>query len=236
MIRVAALELPARWNDPRAALADTEALLAKAPCDLALLPELSITGYMAPDGTAPVRPFAEPVDGPTAGVVASMARAHATTIAFPLVERDGDRFYNTIVVVAPDGAVVAKYRKRHRWVVERWATRGDAPSPLFEVAGARMTACICFDLHFVEEEAADALRAADVLLFPSAWTEDEDSREPRLTALARRFDCAVVNANWGPGTPAVKGQGTSMIVSRSGDVVARVTSADATAFRIDAEV
>ena len=43
-IRVAAFELPARWNEPVPALADVERLLAEGgAADLVLLPETSLT-------------------------------------------------------------------------------------------------------------------------------------------------------------------------------------------------
>ena len=59
-----------------------------------------------------------------------------------------------------------------------------------------------------------------MLLFPSAWVEKPDSRGTLLAGLARRFDVAIVNANWGIGTPRVPGQGGSRIVGRDGEVLA----------------
>jgi predicted amidohydrolase len=83
-----------------------------------------------------------------------------------------------------------------------------------------VTVAVCFDVQFVADDAADELRVADVLLFPSAWVERPDSLGVLLPALATRFDVAVVNANWGPGTPRVPGQGGSRIVDRRGATVA----------------
>src|SRR5437868_9824447 len=101
MVRVAAIELPARWGDPRAALAEANALLARGPCDLVLLPEASLTGYVSPRGDADLRRFAEPIDGRAADDLAALARAHRTHLVGPLVERDGDRFYNAMLVFDP---------------------------------------------------------------------------------------------------------------------------------------
>jgi len=231
MIRVAALEIPARWGDPRAQVAEARALLARAPCDVALLPEASLTGYVSPRGATDLRAFAEPIDGPTAEALAAMARDHGTHVVGPIVEREGERFFNTMAVFAPSGARVARYRKRHPWYPEAWATPGEDALPAFEIAGATLTICVCFDVHFVARESDHALRAADVLLFPSAWVEEDDSRAERLSALARRFDIAIVNANWGRGTPRVPGQGASRIVDRTGTTLAISTRAPE---RIDA--
>jgi predicted amidohydrolase len=220
-LHVAVLELPARWNEPSIVLAETDHLLSSggAP-DLALLPECALTGYVSPGGDFDLGPFAEPLTGPTASALASLARAHACYLGGPLVERSGARVYNALLVFAPDGTRVAHYRKRHPWYPETWATPGDAPPPVFEVRGARVTLAVCFDAQFLAGDAARELGEADVLLFPSAWVERNDSREVLLGGLARRFDVAVVNANWGVGTPRVPGQGSSRVLGRDGEVLA----------------
>jgi len=223
-LRVAALELPARWNDPAGALAQVARLLQGGPApDLVLLPEASITGYVSPQMDFDLRPFAEPLTGPTATALAELARAHGCTLAGPLVELDGSDVYNATVVFAPDGALCARYRKRHPWYPETWATAGTEPPPVFEVRGVRVTLAVCFDVHFLADDAARELSDAQVLLFPSAWVERGDSRGAILPELARRFDVAIVNANWGPGSPRVAGQGGSRILGPDGAVLAIAT-------------
>ncbi len=220
-LRVAAFELPARWGQPARVFADIGALLEGGPkADLVLLPEACITGYVSPDLDADLRVFAEALDGPTAEALSALAKAHQTHLVGPLVLHEGDRFSNAMVAFGPDGARVATYRKRHPWYVETWATAGDAPLATFEVHGATIALAVCFDVHFLEAESARELGAADVLLFASAWVEREDSRPALLGGLARRFDLAVVNANWGHGEPRLWGQGGSRIVDRQGDLVA----------------
>lgn len=220
-LHVAVLELPARWNEPSVALAETDRLLSSAGApDLALLPECALTGYVSPGRDFDLGPFAEPLTGPTASALASLARAHGCYLGGPLVERSGAEVYNALLVFAPDGTRVAHYRKRHPWYPEAWATPGDAPPPVFEVRGARVTLAVCFDAQFLAEDAAGELGEADVLLFPSAWVERNDSRDLLLGGLARRFDVAVVNANWGVGTPRVPGQGGSRVLGRDGEVLA----------------
>ncbi|HEY6460543.1 MAG TPA: carbon-nitrogen hydrolase family protein, partial [Polyangiaceae bacterium] len=130
-LRVAALELPARWNQPSAVLADVDRLLAPEPRpQLALLPETAITGYVSPARDFDLAPFAEPLDGPTARALASLAQKHGCHLAGPLVERHGDHVYNAFAVFAPDGTRTAHYRKRHPWYPETWATPGEGPPPL----------------------------------------------------------------------------------------------------------
>jgi predicted amidohydrolase len=196
-----------------------------------LLPEASLTGYVSPRGEFDLARYAEPVDGASAQGLRALAVRHGAVVVGPLIEAGADgRVYNATVGFAPDGARVIHYRKRHPWVPERWATRGELPYPLVSIGGRKLTLAVCYDGHFVADEAGDVLREADVLLFPSAWVDDEDTRTPLLQEIAAAFDVAVVNANWGPGVVKLPGQGGSMILARGGGsllAVARDGRADA---------
>lgn len=221
VLRVTVLELPARWNDVRGALAEVDALLVGSPTDLAIVPEMALTGYVSPRGDFDLRRFGEALDGPTITASVALADKHATHLVVPLVLAEGERFYNTAIVVNGAG-IVATYRKRHPWIPEEWATEGREPPPLMCIAGHTVTLGICYDAHFLPYDAHDALVRADLLVFTSAWVDEEDSRPPLLASLARQFGLAIANANWAPGVVVVPGQGGSCIVDRHGHVLARV--------------
>lgn len=211
-MRVTALEIPARFDRVAENLALVDELLARGPTNLALLPEASLTGYVSADGDFDLGRFAEPKDGATARALAGLARKHRTRLVGPLVESGGGAFFNAMIGFDATGAEIVHYRKRHPWYPETWATPGAEPHPVFVAGGLRFAIAICFDIHFATE-----LPASDVLLFPSAWVEEEDSRPELLGALGRH----VVNANWGVGEPRVPGQGDSCILHASGEVLAR---------------
>jgi len=61
-VKVTALEIPASFDRARENLELVDALLARAPTDLALLPEASLTGYVSPQGDFDLTRFAEPRD------------------------------------------------------------------------------------------------------------------------------------------------------------------------------
>lgn len=235
-MRIALLEIPSRWGERDRGFADAQRLLSEGPSpDVVLFNELALTGYVSPDGNFDVTKFAEPLDGPTLAGARGLAATSGATVLCPLVERDGDRHYNAFAGVAPSGDVVLHYRKRHPWFPERWATAGDGPLAELTVAGARLALAICFDVHFLSDESADALSRADALLFPSAWVDlgtTRDLRAPIFDTLARSFDLVVANANWGPGAPRVGGQGTSRVVGPGGEI-ARTRSRLGVAQRLD---
>jgi predicted amidohydrolase len=218
-MKICALELPASFGDPHGRLADVRAALAaEPPADLVLLPECALTGYISEELRCDLRPFAEPLEGPTLDTYRDLARTHAIHLAGPLIEDAGGAFYNSFVVVDPQGELRAHYRKRHPWFPERWAKKGDTPYPLLSIGELRVALAICFDVHFLGSEAGDVLALADVLLFPSAWVDDDetDLRGEIFAALVRRFGLTVVNANWGPGAPRLPGQGASRVVGPAG--------------------
>ncbi|AUX43190.1 beta-alanine synthetase [Sorangium cellulosum] len=227
---VVALELPQRFGDPPAAFAEIDRLLgspAFSGADLVLLPELILTGYVSPRGDCDLRRFAEPLEGESARGLAELARRHAVALAGPLVEESRGRFYNSLLVFDRDGRRVGHYRKRHPWFPERWAAPGDLGTPVLDLLGLRVTTAICFDVHFLSDDAGDALDGADLLLFPTAWVDppgEGDARAELLPALARRHHVAVVNANWGPSRPALLGQGGSRILDAEGRLLAAAPS------------
>ncbi len=231
---VTVLELPASYGAPERVLAGVEELLARGPrTDLVLLPEAALTGYVSPRGDFDLRRFAEPPGGPTARALSALAARRGVALAAPLVLEEGGACYNAVIVHDASGKPLATYRKRHPWFPERWATPGPEGPPVFQAGGLTVTLAICFDAHFLEEEedSRRALSAADLLLFPSAWVDEEDSRTPLLSRLARTFGIAIASANWAPGVVRVPGQGDAYLMGPDGAVLAR-----AAAGRADAEV
>lgn len=217
-LSIALAQYPARYNDVPGALGWLEGQLEqhRDETDLVLLPEAAFTGYVSPRGDFDLSPLAEPLDGFTARACANIARRYQVALGVPLIERDGRRCYNSLLLFNADGARIGHWRKRHPWIPENWASPGNLGTPVIELNGVHIAAAICFDLHFIADEAAAELTAADLLLFPSAWVEEEDSRPVRLTGLAEHFRLAVANANWGAGRPRVPGQGHSMILGSDG--------------------
>jgi predicted amidohydrolase len=232
-VLVTVLELAATWGEPARVLDDIDARLAAGPAtDLVVLPEASIHGYVSPERDFDLAPFAEPIDGPTARRCAAIATLRRVHLVAPLVLRDGDAIYNAMACFDPRGDLAFVYRKRHPWIPETWATPGPSPPPVFELAGHTLTIAVCYDLHFLAEDAARELEAADLLVFPSAWVERPDSRPARLAALARRFGLHVANANWAAGAVRVPGQGGSCIIGPDGTLLVRAAPAG----RIDFEL
>lgn len=232
IVRLSVLELPARWNSVAAQVGLVKRLVEPGSTDLVLLPETTLTGYVSPELDFDLSPRAVALE---VGVrqLAELAVACGCDVVGPVIERVGGQCFNSLLGVAVDGSTWLHYRKRHPWYPETWATPGDLPFPLVHRYGLTLSAAVCFDVHFLVDEAAEVLHEADLLLFPSAWVSDGvDTREDQLLELSKTFDLTIANANWGPGSPMIPGQGGSMIVHADGRVVPMPSGAH----RLDGEL
>src|SRR5690348_14853212 len=137
-----------RWHpDPeehRAALAEGVARAAGEGVALVCLQELTLSPYFAITETPPagVEPEALP-GGPTHAFAASLASEHGIPVHASLYEAspDGGLGFNTAIVVAPDGSLLARTRKLHIPVTagyheDRYFRGGDTGYPVVAVGGA----------------------------------------------------------------------------------------------------
>ncbi len=188
--RVAAVQQ--RWHaDPdehQQALAKGIEQAAHAGAQLVCLQELTLSRYFAVDAAGPESLGVEPEQlpgGPTYEFAARMAHETGIHVHASLYERaegaDGLGF-NTAIVVAPDGALVARTRKLHIPVTEgyhedRYFRPGPAdgePYPVVALGEARLGLPTCWDQWFPEVARAYSLRGADVIVYPTAIGSEPD--------------------------------------------------------------
>jgi len=87
--------------------------------------------------------------------------------------------FNTAIVVAPDGALVARTRKVHLPVTagyyeDRYFRPGDSGFPVVDLVDARFGFPTCWDQWFPEVARSYALRGADVIVYPTAIGSEPD--------------------------------------------------------------
>jgi len=182
---------------------------------------------------------AESLDGPTCGRFSSLAAElgiHLLLGSFNERSDTDEKCRNTSVLFAPDGALVASYRKLHLFDVDVPGgvtfRESDTVEPGTEVVVAatplaRFGLSICYDLRFGELYRALRERGAEVLLVPSAFTAATGKAhwEVLLRARAIETQCwALAPAQWGRHDDGglKESHGEAMIVAPWGEVVARV--------------
>ncbi|MGE3780445.1 MAG: nitrilase-related carbon-nitrogen hydrolase, partial [Pirellulaceae bacterium] len=142
---------------------------AAAVYGLVVFPECCVTGYCF-DSKDEAWPFAETVPGPACDRLTAACRRHACFTVVGLLEKDGERLFNTAVLIGPDG-VAGKYRKVHLPYlgVDRFTTSGDQGFGVFAAGSARVGMNICYDGAFPEAARIMALDGADVICLPTNW-------------------------------------------------------------------
>ena len=181
-----------RWRaDPkehRDALARGVRIAAAEGAQLVCLQELTLSAYFAitPAGprVAGVEPEALP-GGPTYAFAAELAADTGAHVHASLYEKaaepggDDALGYNTAIVVAPDGSLLARTRKLHLPVTagyyeDRYFRPGDTGFPVVDLVDARFGFPTCWDQWFPEVARSYALLGADVIVYPTAIGSEPD--------------------------------------------------------------
>lgn len=137
-------------------------LVGNKKADLIVFPELFNTGYNFRT-RAEVAKVAETLPGgQTTEALKDFSRRKGSTVVAGLVERKGQSFYNSAVIVK-NGRYVGSYRKVHLFFNEKkFFKRGNA----FKVFG-NLGVMICFDWYFPESARSLTLKGAEVIAHPS---------------------------------------------------------------------
>ena len=204
---------------------------AAAGARFVALPE--VWTYLGPaDGN---RRHAEPIPGPTVELLAERARRHRIYLhAGSMYElRAGESLVrNTTAVLAPDGQLIATYSKIHMFDVvldgvasyEESATVAPGDELVtFDVDGVTVGLAICYDLRFPELFRILALRGADVIVLPAAFTMTTGKDHWEVLLRARAIENGVymvAPAQIGQHPPGNWCYGRSLIVDPWGTVLA----------------
>lgn len=166
-VKIAAVQTSPVFRDKAGNLADmrTRALAAAADgADLIVFPELALTGYKY-RSRAEMTPDAEAVPGPSTLAMAEVAKEANAYIAFGMVESDGDKLYDAVVLVGPEG-YVGKYAKITMGNQSEAVlfTRGPSAPPVFETSIGRIGLASCYDGAFPENARLLGLGGAQIMV------------------------------------------------------------------------
>lgn len=193
-------------------------------------PEMGTTGYCWYDRKE-VAPYVETVPGPTTDRFHELAERYDCylVIGLPEVDTTNGLFYNTAVLIGPEG-VVGKHRKTHLYISEpKWAAAGDLGHQVFETKYGRIALLICMDLHFIETARLVALQRADVICHISNWLAE---RTPAPYWITRAFEnrCYLMESNRWSYERTVQFSGGSCVISPDGQIQAVVDCGDGIAY------
>ena len=195
-----------------------------AAVDLAVFPEMSVTGYDLDVATAE----AEPIPGDLTDRLVDLAADHDTHVAAGVPERVEGAVYNDLVYVSGSG-IEGRYRKQKLWGDEAEVFEASHDPVVVETELGRVGLLVCYDLNFPELALEYADQAVDLLIVASAWrTEFLDDWDLLLRARALDTTAYVVGSNHTGAQNGREHAGNSMIVGPSGNILARAGKGPAT--------
>ncbi len=210
--------------------------LQSVECDLLVLPELAMSGYQF-ISKEEVATLAEPVpDGLTTRRLIELAKLRHCHIVAGLPERQGNTFFNSAVLVGPNG-LMGVYRKTHLFFEETlFFTPGDTGFQVWEVGDVKLGILICFDWYYPEAARALALKGADILCHPSNLVLPHCPNAMVTRCLENRVFSITTNRigqEERGGKPPLRYIGMSEVVSPSGKILHRATEDQAELVVID---
>ena len=183
-------------------------------------------------GGEELREGAEPLDGPSLSAARGWARELGIhLLAGSISERTEAKAFNTSVLIGPGGEDLATYRKIHMFDVEAGGVsyrESEHEQPGTELVTAPLGELtvgmtVCYDLRFPELYRILALRGANLIAVPSAFTAatGRDHWEVLLRARAIEDQVFVLAPNQvGTAPPHYDSFGHSAIVDPWGTVLA----------------
>jgi predicted amidohydrolase len=178
---------------------------------------------------------AETIPGPTTERMAEVARNNNITLHLgSMLERSPDpsKSYNTSVVFAPSGDIVATYRKGHLFdinvpgEVEQYESRTIAPGDrlvITDAPGFNLGLSVCFDLRFTEMYRRLSSHGATVLAVPSSFAVATGRVHWEVLLRARAIEnhaYVIAAAQSGTTKEGFSSFGHSMIIGPWGEVLA----------------
>ena len=209
-----------------------KAILKKA--DFILLPEVfNFRGVN-------VKKASEKIPGETLLPLLKLAyKYNVFILAGSIYERikGSEKLYNTSVLIDNQGKVKVKYRKIHLFnaviknkkIFESKKFLSGKRGVLAQVNEFNVGLSVCYDLRFSEMYRKYALKGADILCVPSAFTHETGKFHWEVLLRARAIEntCYVLAPNQvGKDAQGVRSYGNSMIIDPWGKVLVRASGRD----------
>ena len=145
-LKVASIQMVSRNNDFEGNVSRAKALIEEAvkrEAKLILLPEVALIGYVFHDT---LWAMGEPLKGRTFTFLKSLCRAHDVFIGTCILEKTGEDFFDTFILVGPGDCDFWSHRKIEPASYEAYFFKGGGLNPnVFDTPVGRVGVSICFD-------------------------------------------------------------------------------------------
>lgn len=142
----------------------------------------------------------ETLDGPTITTIARLAQKHSTYVVCPIDRKEGERRYNSAVLLDRKGQIATIYDKLYPvWQTECVKQSTELPVlpgervVVHQADFGRIGLAICFDVNWVSLWERMANQGAELVIWPSAYSAGRS-----LQAQAINFNYYIVTCTWVP--------------------------------------
>ncbi|MGB5622595.1 MAG: N-carbamoylputrescine amidase [Gammaproteobacteria bacterium] len=173
-------------SDRRQNLDRAEALVRQATAqgaNIVLIQELFETPYFCKDQLAAHFDLATRVDeNPAIRRMSQLAAELGVVLPVSFFERANNTFFNSLVVIDADGAVLDVYRKSHipdgpGYQEKFYFSPGDSGFRVWDTRYGRIGVAICWDQWFPEAARIMALQGAEFLFYPTAIGSEPENAD-----------------------------------------------------------
>ncbi len=127
-------------------------LAEEAGCNgakIVVFPELATSGYSF-FSRCDIEKVAEAVPGNSTDQLGEVAENFGMYIVFGLPEKKGNVYYNSAVLIDPEGEIFGTYRKHSHLMESSWASTGNGYVPVFKTIYGNLAMLICADIGYSE--------------------------------------------------------------------------------------
>lgn len=196
--------------------------------DLVILPETFSSGF---DVASNLDAATDTIPGEITHTISELAKSLGIYFYGSMLEKDENGFYNTGVLISPDGKLEAKYRKVHLFSVEKEMFIPGNKEIIVETDIGKLGLTICMDLLFPEYIRGLVLSGAEYILNTTNWLRygnidkwEWSYKQTQSLAMIRALEntvCLAMACQWGQENDYYK-FGHSCIVSPSGRILAGI--------------
>jgi len=135
--------------------------------NLVVLPAFSFSGPVSKDN---VERISEKALGKSTQAASDFAVRLKSHLVASFIEKDGERYFHTAVLLAPDGKVLGHYRQTHLDPVNAVFLSAGDDLPVFETSIGKIGLLLNDDFRFPEASGMLSLRRADIIAAPVSWS------------------------------------------------------------------
>lgn len=182
-----------------------------------IFPEMTLTGF-----TMMAEKFGESLKENSFKYFSDMALKYQTFIAAGLIEHDNGNYFNSLILLNPDGKLISKYRKIHPFSYsyeDKHYLKGEEIK-IAEIDGLKVGLSICYDLRFPELFRFYAKEKVHLIIVIANWP-DTRIEHWRILLKARAIEnlCYVAGVNRVGDDPDLHYTGFSSIYDPMGNEI-----------------